>query len=50
MLTWVGKRPLERVTAFPAQHIETYDPAERRGDAHLRDVGRLAGGLPARRA
>lgn len=24
MLTWVGKRPLRRVTAFPAQHIETF--------------------------
>ena len=27
MLTWVGKRPLSRVTAFPAQHVETFDPA-----------------------
>ena len=27
MLTWVGKRPLTEVTAFPAQHIETFDPA-----------------------
>jgi len=26
MLTWVGKRPLSRVTPFPAQHIETFDP------------------------
>lgn len=26
MLTWVGKRPLSHVTAFPAQHIETFDP------------------------
>jgi hypothetical protein len=25
MLTWVGKRPLSHVTAFPAQHIETFD-------------------------
>ncbi len=24
MLTWVGKRPLERVTAYPAQHIESF--------------------------
>jgi hypothetical protein len=24
MLTWVGKRPLAQVTAFPAQHIEGY--------------------------
>ncbi len=30
MLTWVGKRPLRHVTAFPAQHIETFDPM---GDA-----------------
>lgn len=27
MLTWVGKRPLSYVTAFPAQHVETFDPA-----------------------
>ena len=27
MLTWVGKRPLSHVIAFPAQHIETFDPA-----------------------
>ncbi len=26
MLTWVGKRPLKSVAAFPAQHIEIYDP------------------------
>jgi len=24
MLTWVGKRPLRHVTAFPAQHVESY--------------------------
>lgn len=28
MLTWVGKRPLRHVIAFPAQHVETFDPAE----------------------
>jgi len=33
MLTWVGKRPLRHVTAFPAQHVETFDPA---GDAARR--------------
>jgi len=27
MLVWVGKRPLTHVTAFPAQHVETFDPA-----------------------
>ena len=25
MLTWVGKRPLSHVTAFPARHKETFD-------------------------
>jgi len=24
MLVWVGKRPLREVTAYPAQHVETY--------------------------
>ncbi len=33
MLTWVGKRPLRNVVAFPAQHVETYDPS---GDAAKR--------------
>ncbi|MBI3104690.1 MAG: site-specific DNA-methyltransferase, partial [Candidatus Rokubacteria bacterium] len=37
MLTWVGKRPLREVTAFPAQHVESFDPAgdaaKRAGDA-----------------
>jgi len=28
MLTWVGKRPLKSVTAFPAQHVETFDPVK----------------------
>jgi len=27
MLQWVGKRPLERVTAFPAQLVERFAPA-----------------------
>jgi len=34
MLTWVGKKPLARVTAFPAQAIERFDlpsPASGRG-------------------
>lgn len=26
MLSWVGKHPPTEVVAFPAQHIETYDP------------------------
>ncbi|MBM4287547.1 MAG: site-specific DNA-methyltransferase [Deltaproteobacteria bacterium] len=26
MLTWVGKRPLRQVTAFPAQLVETFNP------------------------
>src|SRR5512136_852758 len=36
MLTWVGKRPLTQVTAFPAQYVETFDPVsdtvKRKGD------------------
>ena len=31
MLTWVGKRPLRRVTAFPAQLIETFNPQNEKG-------------------
>ena len=27
MLTWVGKRPLSHVTAFPAQHVESFAPS-----------------------
>jgi len=27
MLQWVGKKPLTQVTAFPAQHVETFDPS-----------------------
>lgn len=34
MLTWVGKRPLRHVTAFPAQHVETFGPT---GDASTPD-------------
>jgi adenine-specific DNA-methyltransferase len=30
MLTWVGKRPLRRVTAFPAQLVETFNPLGRK--------------------
>ena len=26
MLHWVGKRPLDHVTAFPAQLVETFNP------------------------
>ncbi len=28
MLNWIGKHALRQVTAFPAQHIETFAPAE----------------------
>jgi DNA modification methylase len=31
MLTWVGKRPLRRVTAFPAQLVETFNPLSEKG-------------------
>lgn len=26
LLSWVGKRPLRSISAFPAQHVETFDP------------------------
>ena len=32
MLTWVGKRPLSHVTAFPAQHVETFSPSPLAGE------------------
>jgi len=32
MLTWVGKRPLRHVTTFPAQQIETFNPAGESSD------------------
>jgi DNA modification methylase len=36
MLSWVGKRPLRHVTAFPAQHIESFNPtAEPPGNGGL---------------
>ena len=28
LLHWVGKRPLTRISAYPAQHIETFDPVD----------------------
>jgi DNA modification methylase len=31
MLTWVGKRPLRRVTVFPAQLVETFNPTGQAG-------------------
>ncbi len=31
MLTWVGKRPLRRVTVFPAQLVEIFDPTGQAG-------------------
>lgn len=37
MLSWVGKRALRSVTAFPAQHIETFDP--------LKELAKRPGGL-----
>ena len=28
MLSWVGKRPLGLITAFPAQPVERFDPQD----------------------
>jgi len=33
MLHWVGKRPLDYVTAFPAQVVETFNPTGEQADA-----------------
>lgn len=38
MLTWVGKRPLRHVTAFPAQHVETFDPTGEFGKKKTGDI------------
>jgi adenine-specific DNA-methyltransferase len=38
MLTWVGKRPLTHVTAFPAQHIETFDPTGELGKPRTEEM------------
>lgn len=38
MLSWVGKRPLSHVPAFPAQHIETFDPTGGAGPEHEGDA------------
>ncbi|MGI0015292.1 MAG: DNA methyltransferase, partial [Nitrososphaera sp.] len=43
MLTWMGKRPLRHVTAFSAQHIETFNPV---GDT-LKRNGEIWKGWPA---
>jgi DNA modification methylase len=34
MLVWVGKRPLRQVTAFPAQHTESFTPQSAIGISH----------------
>lgn len=38
MLTWVGKRPLTHVTAFPAQPVETFDPTGELGKPRTEEV------------
>jgi len=35
MLQWVGKRTPKTVTAFPAQHVETFNPDDRKGNGGL---------------
>jgi DNA modification methylase len=52
MLTWVGKAPLRQMTAFPAQHIETFDPTgsfalTRRAGAVGAEASAKAGSAPA---
>jgi len=43
MLTWVGKQPIRYVTAFPAQHIETYGKSKIKDGKYNPDS--LQGGL-----
>lgn len=52
MLVWVGKRPLAQVTAFPAQHVETFDPSGALGrkSVDTQQLEGLAGDVPERRA
>ena len=42
MLTWVGKRPLRHVTAFPAQLVEKFEPQSHSENPQIRNLGRLA--------
>lgn len=42
MLQWVGKKPLSRVTAFPAQLVESFDPA---GELNTKAGAESAGNL-----
>ena len=35
MLSWVGKKPLGRVSAFPAQHVERYSAADAANNSPL---------------
>jgi len=44
MLHWVGKRPLEQVTAYPAQLVETFNPTD--GPRPAPDLGRNVGVRP----
>ena len=50
MLQWVGKRPLDHVTAFPAQLVERFDPTAEilRSAQNGGDVGAESGGYPTR--
>jgi len=41
MLHWVGKRPLDHVTAYPAQLVERFDPLGKQTSEVFRDLGGL---------
>jgi len=48
MLTWVGKKPLRHAIAYPAQLVETYNPAGK-GEVHelsLQDWNNWPKGFP----
>jgi len=45
MLHWVGKRPLDYVTAFPAQLVELFDPTGERQTSEVSETSEVSGNL-----
>jgi DNA modification methylase len=45
MLHWVGKRPLDHVTAFPAQLVERFDPAGELQTSEVSETSEVSGNL-----
>jgi len=45
MLHWVGKRPLDHVTAFPAQLVERFDPVGELQTSEVSETSEVSGNL-----